>query len=87
MAKFRVKLAFGFYSVGAIIEPTGVYRSALLRKGFIEPYTEPVKAPAKVEPPKPVARVAPAPEAAVMPATETASTPAPARRGRPPKHS
>jgi hypothetical protein len=91
--KFKVKLAFGMYSVGAIISPTGVYRSDLLRKGFIEPYTEPAPVP-KVEPVKeapkpvvkPVTRVDAAPEAAVMPPVETAAAPAPIRRGRPPKH-
>ena len=35
--QFRVKLAFGFYAVGAVITPTGVYRDELLANGFIEP--------------------------------------------------
>lgn len=42
--QFRVKLAYGPYQKGAIVEPTGVYRDMLLSKGIIEPM--PVAAPA-----------------------------------------
>lgn len=34
--KFRVIVAFDRYSVGAIIEPTGLPRDDLLRRGYIE---------------------------------------------------
>lgn len=37
MPKFRIVRAYGFYSVGDIIEPTGMQRDALLNGGFIEP--------------------------------------------------
>jgi hypothetical protein len=33
---FRAKIAFGPYSKGAVLQPTGIYRDTLLRKGFIE---------------------------------------------------
>lgn len=33
---FRAKIAFGPYSKGATLQPTGIYRDMLLRKGFIE---------------------------------------------------
>ncbi len=33
---YRVKLAFEQYSVGAIIQPTGLWRDSLLSRGFIE---------------------------------------------------
>lgn len=32
----RVKVAFGQYSVGAVIYPTAAYREWLVRSGFIE---------------------------------------------------
>lgn len=41
MSQFRVKVAFDRYSVGAIIEPTGLYRGELLRMGYIERITVP----------------------------------------------
>jgi hypothetical protein len=34
---YRVKLAFGRYSVGAIIQPQGAYAQTLRQRGFIEP--------------------------------------------------
>ncbi len=43
LQKYRVKLAFESYSVGAIIEPTGLWRGDMLARGYIEPYTEPIK--------------------------------------------
>lgn len=44
--QFRVKLAYGPYQKGAIIEPTGIYRDMLLSKGLIEPVTPPDEPPA-----------------------------------------
>jgi len=38
---FRVRLAFDFYSVGQVIQPTGLWRSRLLSLGYIEPVGEP----------------------------------------------
>lgn len=35
--KYRVKLAFEYYRVGDIIEPTGLWRDSLLARGYIEP--------------------------------------------------
>lgn len=35
--KFRVILAFDFYSVGDVIEPVGLWRDSLLSRGYIEP--------------------------------------------------
>lgn len=34
--QFRAIVAFGPYSKGAKMQPTGIYRDTLLRKGFIE---------------------------------------------------
>jgi hypothetical protein len=34
--QFRAVVAFGPYSKGAKMQPTGIYRDTLLRKGFIE---------------------------------------------------
>lgn len=34
--QFRAVIAFGPYSKGAKMQPTGIYRDTLLRKGFIE---------------------------------------------------
>ena len=34
---YRVKLAFDQYSVGHVIYPTGLWRSSLLSRGYIEP--------------------------------------------------
>lgn len=41
--KYRVRLAFDSYSVGHVIQPTGLWRSSLLSRGFIEPLTEPAE--------------------------------------------
>lgn len=38
---FRVRLAFDYYSVGQLIQPTGLWRSRLLSLGYIEPIGEP----------------------------------------------
>ena len=38
--QFRVVVPYGPYRTGDLIEPTGVYRSALLAKGVIEPMEE-----------------------------------------------
>lgn len=45
--QFRVKLAYGPYQKGAIIEPTGVYRDMLLSKGLIEPLAPAAAAPSQ----------------------------------------
>ena len=34
--QFRATIAFGPYSKGALMQPTGIYRETLLRRGFIE---------------------------------------------------
>lgn len=34
--QFRVTQAFGPYVVGAVIQPTGIYRDTLQRRGLIE---------------------------------------------------
>ncbi len=36
LPKYRVKLAYHGWSVGAIIEPVGLWRDELLAKGWIE---------------------------------------------------
>lgn len=38
--KYRVRLAFDFYRVGQVLQPTGLWRDHLLGNGFIEPITE-----------------------------------------------
>lgn len=38
--KYKVILAFETYSVGDVIEPTGVWRDNLLSRGYIEPVIE-----------------------------------------------
>lgn len=43
---FRAKIAFGPYSKGAKLQPTGIYRDMLLRKGVIEEITDEPAAPA-----------------------------------------
>jgi len=55
--KVRVKLAFGNYRVGDILEPAALYRDELLARGFVEV----VKA-------APETAQAPAPETAARPA-------------------
>lgn len=43
--QFRVKVAYGPYRVGDLIQPTGIFRDVLMRKGVIEEVKdEPVKA-------------------------------------------
>jgi len=58
---FRVRLAFDAYSVGQVIQPTGLWRSRLLSLGYIEPVfegepdtpqTEPAGSGAEAEKPK-----------------------------------
>lgn len=36
MKQFRAVVAFGPYSKGALMQPTGIYRETLLKRGFIE---------------------------------------------------
>jgi hypothetical protein len=53
MPKARIILAYGWYQVGDIIEPSGLLFDYLRAYGFVEPYEEPVEAaqePAQVEP-------------------------------------
>lgn len=38
--KVRVILAFESYSVGQILEPTGVWRDHLIRCGYVEPVVD-----------------------------------------------
>ncbi len=38
--QFRAIMAFGPYSKGALLQPTGVYRETLIRKGYIEEVTD-----------------------------------------------
>lgn len=38
--QFEVIVAHGPYSKGALIQPTGIYRDALLRRGIIREYVE-----------------------------------------------
>jgi hypothetical protein len=38
--QFRIRLAFDSYRVGDLISPTGLYRSSLISRGFIEPVIE-----------------------------------------------
>jgi len=42
MKVFRVIQAFGPYSKGARIQPTGMYRDVLVRRGLIEEIIEPI---------------------------------------------
>lgn len=39
-AKFKVILAFESYSVGDVIQPTGVWRDSLIARGYIERLVE-----------------------------------------------
>lgn len=41
LKQFRVIIAHGPYQVGAIIQPVGMYRAALLAKQIIEPVEDP----------------------------------------------
>ena len=34
--QFRAVMAFGPYSKGALLQPTGIYRETLVRRGYIE---------------------------------------------------
>lgn len=34
--QFRATIAFGPYSKGALMQPTGIYRETLVRRGYIE---------------------------------------------------
>lgn len=36
MKQFRAIVAFGPYSKGALLQPSGIYRETLIRKGYIE---------------------------------------------------
>lgn len=48
---FRVVTAFGPYQVGAMIQPTGIYRDALLQRKLIEEVTDaPVPAQSDEQP-------------------------------------
>ena len=44
MKVFRVISAFGPYSKGDQIQPTGMYRDVLVRRGVIEEIIEPIEA-------------------------------------------
>jgi hypothetical protein len=45
MKQFRAVVAFGNYSKGALLQPTGIYRDTLVRKGYIAEVTdEPIPA-------------------------------------------
>lgn len=69
---YRVILAYGTYSVGDVVYPTGLLRDQLLRAGLIEPIQEPIaEEPAE----------APVPEAAAVEPKENAGMPPPRRRG------
>ncbi len=65
LKKYRFRLAWQNYRVGAVIEPTGVVRDWLLANGYIEPVAD-------AAPPAP----APEPLGAVEPPAEPAVTPA-----------
>jgi hypothetical protein len=38
--RFKIVRAYGYYSVGQIIEPTGMLRDGLIAGGYIEPVRE-----------------------------------------------
>lgn len=38
---FRVKIAYGCYSVGHVFQPTGLMRSMLINRGIIEEVPDP----------------------------------------------
>lgn len=42
---YRAKVAFGPYKKGATLQPTGCYRDALVRQGYIEEITDAPIAP------------------------------------------
>ncbi len=48
--KCEVILAFSGYSVGNIIEPTGLWRDNLISRGFIKPIVEKQPEPKQKEP-------------------------------------
>lgn len=86
--QFKVIRAFGLYSVGAKISPTGVYRSQLLAGKWIEPVISSLGIEIKADAAKfseGVDRARANIEAATAAVAETAALPAPARRGRPRK--
>jgi len=64
LKKYRFKLAWQQYRVGAVIEPTGVTRDWLLSNGYIELVAEPPQQTALVieqESPAPDPQTPPAP--------------------------
>lgn len=46
MKMFRVVSSFGPYVVGSMIQPTGMYRDILIRRGVIVEVTEPIESAA-----------------------------------------
>ncbi len=55
--KYVVILAFETYSVGNIIEPTGVWADSLKQRGYIKPLEEPKPKPKLGRPRKDANRV------------------------------